>query len=191
MGPQNQNVRAPKEQRAQHGGNIANMMQTNYQNVGLAGAKHGKRSSQEAHDRLPTRGGGAAGVAHSRYASDVAGILPKEPRPEPLQVGTASSNKESNQALSGTSRISGASYISEVHGNQRMLGSVDMATNGNLNDFQIQNPGDYSKSSKRKNRQITFYPELNQKAAQPQMEPKNQTYLQFYPGDQSLLKAQP
>lgn len=151
MGPQNQNGRAAKDQRSQHGGNIANMVQNSYQNVALTGVAHGKRGSQEAHDRLPTRGG-AAGATHSRYASDVAGILPKEARPEQLQMGTASSNKESNQALSGTSRISGASYISEANGNQRLLGSVDMATNGNLNDFQIQNPGDFSKSSKRKNR---------------------------------------
>ena len=97
-----------------------------------------------------------------------------------MQVVTASSNKDSNQALSGASRISGVSYISDAN-NQRMLGSVEIT--GNLAGIQVPNAGDYSKSSKRKNRQITFYPELNAKPLPPSMEPKNQTYMQFYPGE--------
>lgn len=68
-----------------------------------------------------------------------------------------------------------------------MLGSVDIA-GGNLAEIQVQNPGDFSKSSKRKSRQITFYPELNNKGMPANMEPKNQTYMQFYPGDVNLAK---
>jgi hypothetical protein len=69
-----------------------------------------------------------------------------------MQAHTASSNKDSNQALSGASRISGLSHISDAN-NQRMLGSVDIsAAGGGLAEIQVTNPGDFSKSSKRKNR---------------------------------------
>lgn len=40
--------------------------------------KHMKRGSNEANDRLPTRGGGA----HARYNSDVSGMMQRETRPD-------------------------------------------------------------------------------------------------------------
>lgn len=166
------------------------MVQNNYQNVAIAGVRRGKRGSQETYDRLPTRGGagvvtGVAGVTHTRFASDAPSMLPADSQKEHLKVGTASSNKESNQALSGTSRISAASQISDIHGNTRMLGSVDFTAHqtSNLNEFQVLHPSNFSKSSKRKNRQITFYPELNPKGMPQTSESKNQTFQQFYPGE--------
>lgn len=126
-----------------------------------------KRGSQEPNDRLPTRGGGT----HARYNSEVSSILQKDPRQEQMQqAATGSSNKGSNQALSGASRVSDASYVSDPH-NQRLHGSVDIP--GNLAEIQVQNPGDYAKSSKRKSRQIAFYPELNNKGQPIKMDPKN------------------
>ena len=109
--------------------------------------KHMNRGPNDAQGRLPTRGGGT----HGRYNSDVSGSMVRDARGDQSQGVTASSNKDSNQALSGASRVSGVSYASDAK-NQRMIGSVDISAGGNLAEVQVPNPGDYSKSSKRKNR---------------------------------------
>ena len=123
-----------------------NIIQNNFQNMQM-NLKHMNRGANDAHDRLPTRGGGT----HARYNSDVSSGLAKEGRQDQTHGATASSNKDSNQALSGASRVSGVSYASDAK-NQRMLGSVDISAGANLAEVQVPNPGDYTRSSKRKNR---------------------------------------
>lgn len=108
----NQNQVQSKQQNQQQivSGNMANIniIQNNFQNIQM-NLKHMKRGPNEVNERLPTRG------THARYNSDVASILQKDARQEQMQAVTASSNKDSNQALSGASRISGVSYVSDAN----------------------------------------------------------------------------